>query len=91
MRFALLSLDTIERTAKTPGCSIEIANRKRSVRIACTVGKHQDKEQAVLDRHGEHAPFDQIGGVICSDLKNPMTLAGIDSEIATSSTSSTIN
>lgn len=42
-------------------------DRSRAPCLVCEQGKQTTKDS------GEHAPIDKVGGVICSDLKGPMT------------------
>ena len=47
-------------------------DRKRPSCITCAHGKQGKNAQYKKDS-GTHSPIDRIGGVICSDLKGPMT------------------
>jgi hypothetical protein len=40
--------------------------------MTCAEGKHTKSKQSKKDS-GEHSPIDRLGGVICSDLKGPIT------------------
>ena len=71
-RMRHLSLDTIERMAKKPGSGIKIRNHNSTVCNSCKEGKQTKNKQSWMDTR-KHAPIDRIGGVICSDLKGPLT------------------
>lgn len=88
-RFGHLALDTIERMVKDPASGIKISHHERKPCMVCTEEKKTRAQQPTKDTR-EHAPFDKIGGVICSDLKGPMT--PLDGQaIATWSALSTTN
>ncbi|DBA01540.1 TPA: hypothetical protein N0F65_011511 [Lagenidium giganteum] len=74
LRFGHLAYDTIERMADAPRASTELTDRRRPVCIPCAEGKTTRARQPTKDT-GANAPVDVIGGVICSDLKGPMTPA----------------
>jgi len=71
-RLGHLGYDSIERIAKDPASGIKITDYTRRNCVTCAVGKQTRVEQSKKDS-GANAPTDRIGGVICSDLKGPMT------------------
>lgn len=71
-RLAHLSYDTIERMARDPRSGIELSDKKRENCLTCAHGKQTKSKQSKEDT-GKNSPIDRIGGVICSDLKGPMT------------------
>uniref|UniRef100_A0AAV1VBX8 Integrase catalytic domain-containing protein n=1 Tax=Peronospora matthiolae TaxID=2874970 RepID=A0AAV1VBX8_9STRA len=73
-RLGHIALDTIERMAQDPASGIELTDRKRLTCITCAEAKQTRNAQSRKDS-GRHSPIDRIGGVICSDLKGPMTPA----------------
>ena len=73
-RLGHIALDTIERMARDLASGIELTDRKRLTCITCAEAKQTRNGQSQKDS-GRHSPIDRIGGVICSDLKGPMTPA----------------
>uniref|UniRef100_A0AAV1T532 Integrase catalytic domain-containing protein n=1 Tax=Peronospora matthiolae TaxID=2874970 RepID=A0AAV1T532_9STRA len=71
-RLAHLNYDTILRMAKDPASGIQLTDETRENCLACAQGKQTKNQQSRKDT-GTNAPIDVIGGVICSDLKGPMT------------------
>ena len=71
-RLGHLAYDTIERLAKDPRSGIKITDHLRPNCLTCAEGKSTRAKQAQKDT-GQHAPIDRVGGVICSDLKGPIT------------------
>uniref|UniRef100_A0AAV1TI68 Uncharacterized protein n=1 Tax=Peronospora matthiolae TaxID=2874970 RepID=A0AAV1TI68_9STRA len=71
-RLGHLAFDTIERMARDPASGIRLSNNKRMACVSCLEGKQTRNAQSQQDS-GKHSPIDRIGGVICSDLKGPMT------------------
>uniref|UniRef100_A0AAV1V2L8 Uncharacterized protein n=1 Tax=Peronospora matthiolae TaxID=2874970 RepID=A0AAV1V2L8_9STRA len=71
-RLGHLAFDTIERMARDPASGIRLSNNKRMACVSCLEGKQMRNAQSQQDS-GKHSPIDRIGGVICSDLKGPMT------------------
>ncbi|GMF60956.1 unnamed protein product [Phytophthora fragariaefolia] len=71
-RLGHLNYDAIERLARGPSSGIEITDNRRVNGLACAQGKQSMNRQSRKDT-GLHSPIDRIGGVICSDLKGPMT------------------
>ena len=67
-----LCLDTIIKMAKDPGWDIRLTDTKRVKCLACAQGKHSKVAQP-KKYTGANSPIDVIGGVICSDLKGPIT------------------
>ncbi|GMF38960.1 unnamed protein product [Phytophthora fragariaefolia] len=63
--------------AGTPGSGIELTDRARVNCLTCAKGKQAKNAQSKKDS-SKHSPIDGIGGVICSDLKGPMTPADRD-------------
>ena len=66
-RFGHLAYDTIERIARNPESGIVLTDNVRKNCLTCAEGKQTKKDT------GDNSPIDRIGGVICSDLKGPMT------------------
>lgn len=64
--------DTVEKMADAAGSGIELTDRKRINCLICAKGKQSKNVQSKKDS-GKNAPIGRIGGVICSDLKGPMT------------------
>uniref|UniRef100_A0AAV1U887 Integrase catalytic domain-containing protein n=1 Tax=Peronospora matthiolae TaxID=2874970 RepID=A0AAV1U887_9STRA len=58
--------------ARDPASDIRLSNNKRMACVSCLEGKQTRNAQSHLDS-GKHSLIDRIGGVICSDLKGPMT------------------
>lgn len=73
-RMGHLAYDTIVKLAKDPNSGIELTDTLRPTCITCAEGKQAKNKQPDKDS-GLNAPTDRIGGVICSDLKGPMTPA----------------
>jgi hypothetical protein len=71
-RLGHLSYDSVERLAKEPSSGIQLTNHKRVNCLTCAEGKQTKNRQSKEDT-GAHSPIDRVGGVICSDLKGPMT------------------
>uniref|UniRef100_A0AAV1T9S2 Uncharacterized protein n=1 Tax=Peronospora matthiolae TaxID=2874970 RepID=A0AAV1T9S2_9STRA len=71
-RLGHLAFDTIERMARDPASGIRLSNNRRMACVSCLEGKQTRKAQSQQDS-GKHSTIDRIGGVICSDLKGPMT------------------
>ncbi|KAE8895634.1 hypothetical protein PF005_g191 [Phytophthora fragariae] len=72
VHFGHLSYDTIERIAKDPASGIAITSHERSRCTTCAEGKQTRADQPKKDT-GVDAPVYRVGGVICSDLKGPIT------------------
>ncbi len=66
------SYDAIEALAAKPGSGILLTDHLRSNCITCAKGKQTKNSQSKKDSGG-HSPIDRVGGVICSDLKGPIT------------------
>ena len=71
-RLGHLAFDTIVRMARDPASGIKLSSNKRMACVSCLEGKQTRNAQAQMDS-GANSPIDRIGGVICSDLKGPMT------------------
>jgi hypothetical protein len=71
-RLAHLSYDSVERPAKEPSSGIHLTDHKRVNCLTCAEGKQTRNRWSKKDT-GIHSPVDRVGGVICSDLKGPMT------------------
>ncbi|OWZ23802.1 Rve-domain-containing hypothetical protein [Phytophthora megakarya] len=67
-RLGHLAYDTIEFQA----VKSLLTNHERPVCVTCAQGKQTRNKQFQHDS-GENAPIDRIGGVICSDIKGPIT------------------
>jgi hypothetical protein len=72
LRLGHLHYDAIERLANQPGSDIKLTDNKRRNCLICAEGKQTKNPQSQKDS-GTNAPTDRIGGVICSDLKGPIT------------------
>ncbi|GMF42895.1 unnamed protein product [Phytophthora fragariaefolia] len=71
-RLAHLNYDSVERLAKEPSSGIYPTDHKLVNCLTCAEGK-QTKNRGSKKDTGAHSPIDRVGGVICSDLKGPMT------------------
>uniref|UniRef100_A0AAV1T508 Uncharacterized protein n=1 Tax=Peronospora matthiolae TaxID=2874970 RepID=A0AAV1T508_9STRA len=71
-RLGHLAFDTIVRMARDPASGIKLSSDKRMACVSCMEGKQTRNAQSQEDS-GTNSPIDRIGGVICSDLKGPMT------------------
>ncbi|CAI5703653.1 unnamed protein product [Peronospora effusa] len=71
-RLGHLCYDTIIKVAKDPASGIGLTDTRRMSCLACAQGKQTKASQSRKDS-GQNSPIDVIGGVICSDLKGPMT------------------
>ena len=73
-RLGHLAFDTIEKIARNPSSGIELTDHQRMNCVTCAQSKQTKNKQNQKDS-GQNAPIDRIGGVICSDLKGPLTPA----------------
>ncbi|GMG14877.1 unnamed protein product [Phytophthora fragariaefolia] len=71
-RLGHLNYDFVEKLARDPSSGIELTDRRRVNGLTCAQGKQARYNRSKKDT-GEHSPIDRVGGVICSDLKGPMT------------------
>jgi len=71
-RLGHLNYDTIVKIAKDPASGIALTDHKRDNSLTCAQGKQTKNAQSRKDT-GANSPIDVIGGVICSDLKGPVT------------------
>uniref|UniRef100_A0AAV1V1Z5 Uncharacterized protein n=1 Tax=Peronospora matthiolae TaxID=2874970 RepID=A0AAV1V1Z5_9STRA len=71
-RLGHLCFDTIVKMANDPASCIRLTDSTRQKCLACAQGKQTKGAQSKRDT-GANSPIDAIGGVICSDLKGPMT------------------
>lgn len=71
-RLGHMSYDTTEKLARDPSSDICLTNKRRSNCLHCTQGKLTQNRQSIKDSGG-HSPINRIGGVVCSDIKGPMT------------------
>ncbi|GMF18948.1 unnamed protein product [Phytophthora fragariaefolia] len=71
-RLGHLNYDIVEKLARDPSSGIELTDRRRVNCLTCAQGKQARNNRSKKDT-GEHSPIDRVGGVICSDLKGPMT------------------
>lgn len=62
----------MEKLAKDSGSGIVITDYRRENCLTCAQGKQSKSRQAKRDS-GENSPIDRVGGVVCSELKGPMT------------------
>lgn len=67
-----LMYDTVEKKGDSPGSGIGLVDRTRLKRLTCAQGK-QAKNLQSKKATGAHSTIDRISGIICSDLKGPMT------------------
>ncbi|CAI5747546.1 unnamed protein product [Peronospora destructor] len=72
VRFGHLSFDTIKRITREPESGIELTDLRRVNCQICAKGKATKSRQPLRDS-GKNSPIDRVGGVICSDLKGPIT------------------
>ena len=72
MRFTLLTFDTVELMASDPASAIRFTNREWRTCLTCAHGKQRRNKQSKKDT-GENVPIYRVGGVICSDIKGPIT------------------
>ncbi len=72
VRLGHLSYAAIEELAPKPESGIKLVNHDKPQCISCAEGKQTRNNQSKKDS-GNNAPIDRIGGVICSDLKVPIT------------------
>ena len=71
-RLGHLAYDTFERMARDPASGIVLTDCKRPTCISCAQGK-QTKNVQSKKNTGANSPINRVGGVICSDLKGPIT------------------
>ncbi|KAE9208587.1 hypothetical protein PF002_g19359 [Phytophthora fragariae] len=71
-RLGHLNYDFVEKLARDPSSGIELTDHRRVNCLTCAHGKQARNNRSKKDT-GEHSPIDRVGGVICSDLKGPMT------------------
>ncbi|GMF44999.1 unnamed protein product [Phytophthora fragariaefolia] len=71
-RMVHLNYDAVERLALDPSSGIELTDRRRVNCLACAQGKQTKNNRPKVDTES-NSPIDRVGGVICSDLKGPMT------------------
>lgn len=67
-----LNYDSIGKIAKHPASGIELTDHKRDNCLMCAQGKQTKNAQSRKDTCTS-SPIDVIGGVVCSDLKRPVT------------------
>jgi hypothetical protein len=72
VRLGHLSYAAIEDLASKPESGIKLTDRLKPNCIGCAEGKQTRNNQPKKDS-GANSPIDRIGGVICSDLKGPVT------------------
>ena len=72
LRFVHLAYDTIKSMAQEPASGIDLTDKIRPVCVKCALGKQIKGLQSKKDL-GLNALVDSVGGVICSDLKEPIT------------------
>lgn len=70
--FGHLAFDAIKRMARDPHSGICITNHRRANCLTCAGGKASKSREPQRDS-GKNSPIDRVGGVICSDLKSPIT------------------
>ncbi len=67
-----LSYSANEELASKPESGIKLKDHEKPQCITCAEGKQTRNNQPKKDS-GNNAPIDRIGGIICSDLKGPIT------------------
>ncbi|CAI5743630.1 unnamed protein product [Peronospora destructor] len=70
--FAHLAYDIVERMASDPASGIRLTDKERPPCLTCAQSKQKRNKQSQQDT-GVIAPIDRVGGVICSDIKGPIT------------------
>ena len=65
-------LRTIVKMAQDPASGIKLTDTKRVNYLACAQGKQTKNRQPRMDS-GLNSPIDMIRGLVCSDLKGPLT------------------
>ena len=71
-RFGHLNYADVERMATDPSIGIELTDRVGENGLTCAEGK-QAKTAQPRKNSGGNTPIDVFDGVICSDLKGPIT------------------
>lgn len=71
-RLGHLNYDAVERLARDPSSGIMLTDHRRVNCLTCAQGKQTKNRKSRKDT-GASSPIDRVGGVICSDLKGPMT------------------
>jgi hypothetical protein len=66
------SYAAIEELAPKPESGLKLTGHEKPNCIACAGGKQTGNNQSEQDS-GNNTPINRIGGVICSDLKGPIT------------------
>jgi hypothetical protein len=74
VRLGHQSYAAIEELASKPESGIKLMDRERPHCITCAEGKQSRNNQSKKDSENS-APISRIRGVICSDLKGPITPA----------------
>ena len=72
LRLGHVHYDAILKVAEDPQSGIKLTDEVRQNCMICSEGKQTRNPQSKKDS-GENAPINRIGGVICSDLKGPIT------------------
>ena len=72
LRLGHASYDVIMKIAEDPASGIKLTDTLRKNCLICNQGKQTKNAQSKQDS-GENAPITRVGGVICSDLKGPIT------------------
>ena len=65
-------LRTIVKMAQDPASGIKLTDTKRINCLACAQGKQTKNRKSRMDS-GLNSPIDMIRGLVCSDLKGPLT------------------
>jgi hypothetical protein len=71
-RLGHLNYDKVIKMAKKPESGIKLLVQERKYCVTCAEGK-QTKNSLQKRDTGANSPIDQPGGVICSDIKGPMS------------------
>nr|CCA23978.1 OSIGBa0134J07.9 putative [Albugo laibachii Nc14] len=72
LRFAHLAYDTVELMASDPASVIRLTDRERPTCLTCAKRQQRRNKKSKKDT-GEYASITRIGGVICSNIKGPIT------------------
>ena len=73
-QYGHLNCDSVIRAEKKPGSNILLTDRTRFNCLTCAESKQTRNVQPQKDT-GTHSPIDQVGGVIYSDIKGPISPA----------------
>ena len=60
--------------ARDPDNGVFLSDKERSIFVTCADGKQRHNNPS-RKQIGRNAPIDEVGGVICSDIKGPISQA----------------